>query len=300
MGIHIGKNPNSSGAGATSAGGKTPSWLMTGAAAQAVAEEHRNAAEERKADRDKSWRFYMKPESDVRLFFLNGELMTEGEEKGSFDITFVEEHSIRPNGSKVPKFYVCISRSESCPLCESGNFASFVGLFAVIDTTKFENKDGKIFQNKKKILAAKGQTIKKLAKKAQIAGGSLAGVVMDVSRSDSRSATVGDEFEIVGTFPLEALGKKVDLKNWESVIAIPDWAHELTYLSAVEMREKFHFDAPSGPGYQTQSEAPAYAGDSGADDELPIPGGASGGTASAPAPQSEAPQGEVDMDSIPF
>jgi len=292
----VGKNPNSAGA---SAGGKAPSWLLKGAAAQAVAKEHSDAADERKADRDKSWRFYLKPENEARLFFLNGDIVTEGDNKGSFDIDFVEEHAVRPNGSKVPKFYVCISSTETCPLCESGNFASFVGLFAVIDTTVFVNKDGKKFQNKKKILAAKGQSIKKLAKKAQIAGGSLAGVVMDVSRSDSRSATVGDEFEIVGTFPLEALGKKVDPKNWEAVIAVPDWAHELTYLSAAEQREKFHFDAPAGPGYQTQSEAPTYAGEE--DDELPIPGGAAGVMASAPpAPQSEAPQGEVDMDSIPF
>ena len=294
MGIHVGKNPNSVGAGSK------PSWLLSGDAAQKVAKEHKDAADERKADRDKSWRFYMKPESDVRLFFLNGDLLTEGDEKGSFDINFVEEHAVKPHGSKIPKFYVCISRTETCPLCESGNFAAFVGLFAVIDTTKFEKRDGTISQNKKKILAAKSQTIKKLAKKAQVAGGSLAGVVMDVSRSDSRSATVGDDFEIVGTFPLEALGKKVDPQKWEEVIAIPDWAHELTYLSAVEMRERFHFDAPAGPGYQTSSEAPAYAGDG--DDELPIPGGA--GVPPQPpntsAGEAAAAQSEVDMDSIPF
>ena len=294
MGIHVGKNPNSAGAGA---GGKAPSWLLSGSAAQAVAKEHSDAAEERKADRDKSWRFYLKPDNEARLFFLNGDIITEGDNKGSFDIDFVEEHAVRPNGSKVPKFYVCISSTETCPLCESGNFAAFVGLFAVIDTTKFTNKEGKVFQNKKKILAAKGQSIKKLAKKAQIAGGSLAGVVMDVSRSDSRSATVGDEFEIVGTFPLEALGKRVDSKNWEQVIAIPDWAHELTYLSAAEQREKFHFDAPAGPGYQTSSDAPTYAGED--NDELPIPGGANSGPAPGTPPAPDAP-GEVDMDQIPF
>jgi hypothetical protein len=291
MALHVGK-----GAGTAAAGGK-PSWLLSGDAAQKVAKEHKDAADERKADRDKSWRFYMKPEASARIFFLNGDLVTEGLQKGSFDVEFVEEHAVKPHGSKVPKFYVCVSRTETCPLCESGNFAAFVGLFAIIDTTVFVNKEGKKFQNKKKILAAKGQSIKKLAKKAQIAGGSLAGVIMDVSRSDSRSATVGDEFEIVGTFPLEALGKKVDPKNWEAVIAIPDWAHELTYLSAVEMRERFHFDAPAGPGYQTQSEGPVYAGDGDGDDELPIPGGEpgvpTGGTAAAP-------QSGVDMDQIPF
>lgn len=293
MGIHLGTKT----AGATG-GNSKPSWLMSGEAAQKVAQEHKDAADERKADRDKSWRFYMKPEASARIFFLNGDLVTEGLQKGSFDVEFVEEHAVKPHGSKVPKFYVCVSRTETCPLCESGNFAAFVGLFAIIDTTVFTNKEGKKFQNKKKILAAKGQSIKKLAKKAQMAGGSLAGVVMDVSRSDSRSATVGDEFEIVGTFPLEALGKKVDPAKWEAVIAIPDWAHELTYLSAVEMRERFHFDAPAGPGYQTQSDAPSYADDG--DDELPIPGGAddpaapTGGTAAAPQ------SGGVDMDSIPF
>ena len=266
---------------------------MSGDAAQKVANEHKAAADERKADRDKSWRFYLKPENGARIFFLNGDLVTEGEEKGSFDVNFVEEHAVRPHGSKVPKFYVCVSRTETCPLCESGNFAAFVGLFAVIDTTKFEKRDGSISQNKKKIFAAKSQTIKRLAKKAQVAGGSLAGLVVDVSRSDSRSSTVGDEFEIVGQFPLENLGKKVDLKNWEAVIALPDFATELTYLSAAEMREKFHFDEPSGPGYQTQSDAPEYAP---GDDELPIPSGGVDGALTG----GSAPQGDVDMDSIPF
>ena len=293
MSIHVGK-----GAGTTGTGAK-PSWLLSGDAAQKVADEHKAASDERKADRDKSWRFYLKPESEARIFFLNGDLNTEGLQKGSFNVAFVEEHKVTPHGSKVPKYYVCVSRTETCPLCESGNFASFVGLFAIIDTTVFVNAEGKKFQNKKKILAAKGASIKKLAKKAALAGGSLAGVVMDVSRSDSRSATVGDEFEVVGTFPLEALGKKVDPKNWEAVIAIPDWANELTYLSAVEMREKFHFDAPAGPGYQTSSDAPAYAGggSESADDELPIPGGEPSGAPIATPPESG---GGVDMDSIPF
>ena len=294
MGIHVG-----AGAGKTNSGVK-PSWLLSGDTAQEVANEHQAAADERKADRDKSWRFYLKPESEARIFFLNGDLVTEGLQKGSFDIASVEEHAVRRDGSKVPKFYVCVSRTETCPLCESGNFAAFVGLFAIIDTKKFTNREGKVYQNKKKILAAKGQSIKKLAKKAQMAGGSLVGVVMDVSRSDSRSATVGDEFDIVGTFPLEALGKKVDPKNWEAVIAIPDWAHELTYLSAAEMREKFHFDTPSGPGYQTQSEEPAYAGGTYYDDELPIPSGDAGGTAGAPMGGTSAPQSGASMDEIPF
>jgi hypothetical protein len=281
MGIHVGSKQN----GASQGSVAKPSWLLKGKEAKDVADEHADAAEERKANRDKLWRYYLKPEASGRLFFLNGDIVTEGEEKGSFDIDFVEEHKVTSPGSKVPSFYVCVSRTETCPLCEAGNFASFVGLFGIIDTTIFVDREGKEHKNRKRIFAAKGQTIKKLAKKAKANGGSLAGVMLDVSRSDSRSATVGDDFDLVGAWPLEALGKRIDPAKWQEVIAVPDFANELTYLSAAEMREKFHFDAPNGPGYQGQSktpgdDAPSYPDEG--DDELPIPGGDGGDTGSIP------------------
>ncbi len=277
MGIHVGANKK--GSGEVASKGTRPSWLMKGKAAQGVAQEHSDAAEERKANRGKLWRYYLRPEESGRIFFLNGDIVTEGEEKGSFDIDFVEEHKVSVHGSKVPQFYVCVSRTETCPLCEAGNFASFVGLFGIIDTTVYTNSEGKEFKNRKRIYAAKGQTIKKLAKKANANGGSLAGVMLDVSRSDSRSATVGDDFDLVGAWPLEKLGKRVDPEKWEDVIEVPDFAEELTYLSAAEMREKFHFDDPSGPGYQGQSDdAPNYpAGKGDEDDSMPPIGGDDGG-----------------------
>ena len=288
MGISVGGKGKKAAGGATpkSGGGAAPSWLMSGSKAKEVENEHAQAADERKANRDKLWRYYLKPEAAGRIFFLNGDIATEGDEKGSFDIQFVEEHKVTSHGSKVPSFYVCVSRTETCPLCEAGNFASFVGLFGIIDTTIFVDRDGKEHKNRKRIFAAKGQTIKKLAKKASQNGGSLAGVMLDVSRSDSRSATVGDDFDFVGAWPLEALGKKIDKEKWEDVIAVPDFAEELTYLSAAEMREKFHFDEPSGPGYQGQSENP-YPDDS--DDALPGAG-----------PDEGDGPSDVDPSEIPF
>ncbi len=292
MSINVGgkKTKAAGGVSQKSAGQGPPSWLMSGSKAKEIANEHQEAAEERKLNRDKLWRYYLKPEAAGRIFFLNGDIATEGEEKGSFDIDFVEEHKVTSHGSKVPSFYVCVSRTETCPLCEAGNFASFVGLFGIIDTTIYTDREGKEHKNRKRIFAAKGQTIKKLAKKAAQNGGSLAGVMLDVSRSDSRSATVGDDFDLVGAWPLEALGKKIDPEKWEEVIEVPDFAEELTYLSAAGMREKFHFDEPSGPGYQGQSsESPYAGGDDGGDDALPPTGqGAPSGA------------GDVDPSEIPF
>ncbi len=282
MAIHMGGKQNVSG---KKAGGGKPSWLMGGAKAKSVADEHAQAAEDRKADRDKLWRFYLKPEAGSRIFFLNGGIVTEGEEKGSFDVDFIEEHKVTSPGSKVPSFYVCVGRTETCPLCEAGNFASFVGLFGIIDTTTYTDRNGKEHKNRKRIFAAKGQTIKKLAKKAMQNGGSLEGLILDVSRSDNRSATVGDDFDIVGAYPLEALGKKIDATKWQEVVAVPDFAEELTYLSAAEMRERFHFDEPSGPGYQGQSnESPYPSGAADDGDELPIPPGEGGGAEEGAGP----------------
>lgn len=291
MGINVGKGKGKGKVASGKSKSSRPSWLMKGKEAKDVADEHSDAAEERKANRDKLWRYYLRPEESGRIFFLNGDIVTEGEEKGSFDIDFVEEHKVTQHGSKVPSFYVCVSRTETCPLCEAGNFASFVGLFGIIDTTVFTNRDGKEFKNRKRIFAAKGQTIKKLAKKAIANGGSLEGVMLDVSRSDSRSATVGDDFDLVGAWPLEKLGKKIDAEKWEEVIAVPDFAEELTYLSGAEMREKFHFDEPSGPGYQGQSsddKSSPYPGDEDENDSMPPIGG------------DDEIDDEVDSDEIPF
>ncbi len=92
---------------------------------------------------------------------------------------------------------------------------------------------------------------------------------MEISRSDQRSATVGDDFEVTGVYPLAQIGKGLDKKDPKAVVAVPDMYEELTYYSASELCEKFHFDEPEGPGMDSQDDGPSFPDPDG-DDDLPF------------------------------
>jgi|GEM_PF-6591143 len=247
------------------------SWLKKGAAAQAAMNEEN---EEREREFNSLWRYYLRPEEEGMVTFLEGDLITHGPQAGMFDVTYVREHRVSVPGKKVPDYYVCVAEEEECPLCATDNRSSYVGLFTVIDHNPYTNPTtGKTTKNRKKILAAKSGTLKRLIRKAKANGNSIEGSTFSVSRSDQRSATVGDEFTLVGTYSLDAIGKKLDPKDPKAAVAPADWEKELVYLSAEQLRTKFHVDAPSGPGYNAPtSESDGGFGakpGGGDDDELP-------------------------------
>ena len=91
-----------------------PSWMKTGAAAKQAFAQEETKAEERKAEAGKLWRFYVAPDKDAQITFLDGSI---GED-GLLEVPVFYEHRVRINGEW--ENFVCTAdkdESQPCPLC---------------------------------------------------------------------------------------------------------------------------------------------------------------------------------------
>lgn len=141
----------------------------------------------REKNRGKPWRFHMKPNTEANVVFI-----TDGD-----DFKMVKEHNVQLNG-KWGNFFTCPSTvGKSCPLCDGGDRSYDVGFFLVLDRREFTIQKGKRRGEKVsdqiRIFAAKTRTLDQLGK-LYSKYGTLSGIEFDVSRSDDRSANVGDQF----------------------------------------------------------------------------------------------------------
>lgn len=206
-------------------------WMKKGKAAHQAFQEEEAKAEKAKAEAGKLFRFWMPPDEERKITFLDGEL----DEEGMLDIPMFYEHRVRLNGDW--KTFVCVSEEEPCPICEKGDSrASLVGVMTVIDHTPYKIKSGpnagKTIKNSRKLFVATRQTIKKLAKKAAKQGG-LAGCTFEVSRTSDKDPSVGSDFEFLERCTADELVAKYDLK--EEDVSPADYSHEITYHSAEEL-----------------------------------------------------------------
>lgn len=190
--------PTKSEKGASSMG-----FIKKGAAAQSMLQQEQAKAEAAKAEKGKLFRFRIREDDcgdDFPITFLDGDL----DEDGLLDVPMFKEHTVQ-HGGKWQNF-VCIAEQEPCPLCESGDNASLVGVMTVLDRTPYTIKNGdnagKVIETSKKLFVAKRSTIQTLQKYAAKNDG-LAGLEMEVSRTDGKKASVGDVF-----LP----GKKISMK----------------------------------------------------------------------------------------
>ena len=177
-----------------------PSWMKKGAEAKAYLAKEEAKAEERKAEAGKLWRFYVKPESEGQITFLDGAL----DAANDLDIFMFYEHRIRLNGEW--ENFICTAeadQSQPCPICESGDRSALVGVMTVIDhkahVIQNGKNAGKTIQNTRKLFVAKRHTIDLLRKLAVKRGG-LAGCTFDVMRGNEKSPSVGENFDFVQKF----------------------------------------------------------------------------------------------------
>jgi hypothetical protein len=125
------------------------------------------------------------------------------------------------------------------------NKPPLVAGFTIIDHRQFKGKNDKVYQNTKRVLVAKPQSVELLNKHAMKRGG-LAGTTWDVSRiGDSNSAAIGTLFDFVDKKPipeLEALymkeftDPKTNVKTMKTYFTPADWEKELTYKTGDELR----------------------------------------------------------------
>lgn len=221
-------------------------FLKTGAAAKQAfaAEEARAAAQQ--AEADKMWRFWLQPDEDAKITFLDGEL----DEEGMLDITTFYEHFMLISGK--PRNFICTDDTEACPICERGDSQkNFVGVMTIIDHRKHTIKNGpntgKFIINDRKLFVAKRGTLKMLTKIAAKRDG-LAGCMFDVSRGNDKTPNVGNNFDFSKKF--ESFNEIADTFKLELEDVSPaDYGEELTYYTAEELIALGVGKAISGPGY---------------------------------------------------
>jgi hypothetical protein len=209
-------------------------WIKKGAAAKEALAAEEVAAELRKADAGRLYRFRMNEGDERRITFLDGSL--DGD--GMLDISMYREHMIRLNGSW--QNFVCTAEADQtqpCPICDSGDRPSLVGAMTVIDHTPYTVKSGvnagKTISNTRKLFLVKPQTLKQLTTLAKKRGG-LAGCTFDVSRVGDTSASVGNQFDFVEKITSrQAIAEKYGLKPEDVIPAAYD--AEIKYFSPQEL-----------------------------------------------------------------
>jgi hypothetical protein len=154
-------------------------------------------------------RFWMPPESKSVLVFVDNQPAC------------IREHNPKMNGSW-KNWVTCIREMypEDPACCEKlgGDYQSYyVGYYTVIDCNKWTDKKGNSYQFEMKLYPAKIKSLKLLEQKSlEDWGGSLAGKVIKVRRTDGKSASVGNDFTLDREADLEKLwglanykGKKI-------------------------------------------------------------------------------------------
>jgi|GEM_PF-1913309 len=213
-------------------GGKSlMSWLKKGKAAHQAFDLEEAKAEKARAESGKLFRFFMAPDEERKITFLDGDL----DEEGMLDIPMFYQHRLKLNGQW--QNFVCVSDQEPCPICEKGDSrAALVGVMTVLDHTPYKIKNGpnagKLIKNSKKLFVATRQTIKKLSKKATKHDG-LTGCTFEVARTGDKDPAVGSDFEFVEQLDADALAATYGLK--EEDLQPGNYAEEIVYHTAAEM-----------------------------------------------------------------
>jgi len=231
----------------TAGNGMKLSFIKKGAAAKKAIAEEEAKAEMRKQEAGRMWRFRLRPGEDGQITFLDGEL----DEDGMLDICYVHQHTVRVNGNW--ENFICtadVDQTQPCPICESGDRPSFVGLMTVIDHSEYTIEKGanagKKVANQRKLFVAKQGTLKLLTKLAAKRGG-LAGCAFDVSRTGDKEPSVGNQFDFIQKFDsYEEIAEELGLKLEE--VQPANYEEELKYRSPEELIELGVGKALNGPG----------------------------------------------------
>ena len=180
-------------------------------------------------------RFWMPKEATKYITFLDGGL----DEDGLLMTVSYFEHQIKMNGSW-QNWFVCVSESEPCPLCEDGDKASLVSLFTIIDHSEFTTKDGAAHSNQRRLYPVKGDTFKRMQKLASKQGG-LAGCKFEVLRIGEKAPNVGSDFDFIEKTSYEDVLAKYEMKKSgeasDRKVARPyDYQAIIPYRNADELR----------------------------------------------------------------
>ena len=185
-----------------------PKWAASGAAAQKMMAEEKARAEAREEERDRLWRFSLKPGEGATIVFLDGAVEQHGPQKGMLLAPFFREHTVKTGPRKWDNFICLTMIDEPCPICEqTGRDGDLCAAFTVVDTTERHGKNGKVYRNQRRLFIAKQQTYQALQAIAS-ATGQLAGTIINVARTGDRVARVGDVLVPTGHLTLDQIAQE--------------------------------------------------------------------------------------------
>lgn len=174
----------------------TKSFLKTGNDAKKALLQEQEKVDADAELRTEARTFWLRPESQEVITFLDGNLDADG----MLDVPLVYNHNVynANMGVKGERIDVtCVQDQEPCPLCDHDK-AALVGLLTIVQHTEFQGKDGETISNPQRLFMCKRGTLRELQEAATELGG-LRGAQFRVRRTGKRKATVGDEFEYLGT-----------------------------------------------------------------------------------------------------
>jgi hypothetical protein len=197
------------------------SFIKTGKQANEVLKEAQTQADMAQEARSKPWRFRIPQKEtgkDFLITFLDGDLDPK---TGELELTVWSEHTLQIGGSWTN--IVCL-QPDYCPVCaKSDDNPDVIACFTVVDHSEYTiqkgDKQGQVVKNQRKLYIAKRQTIGQLQKLATKNKG-LRGLQVEVSRSTSKTAAVGDMFspnqkfdegELKAMLGKDKDGKRLDL-----------------------------------------------------------------------------------------
>lgn len=244
------------------------SFIKKGAESAQLAQKAEAEAELKKSEQGKLWRFYLKQIAggkyeEARITFVDGDLSPEG----YLLPPRWYEHTMNLNGNWTN--FVCPEKTnpgtgEVCPLCLSGDRASIVAGFTIIDHRKFKSQKGTEYSDVRKLFIAKPGTVEMLNKLAVKRGG-LAGCTFDVSRTGDKSPSVGNMFDFCEKRPIEELQQtylwevvdpKTNAKSKVTYFIPAVYEEETVYRTSEELR-KMGLGAPPVPGSSMGNTPPS-------------------------------------------
>jgi hypothetical protein len=169
--------------------------FYTGAAGRQKADQERERAaaraEMRKNQTYMPFRFYV-PVGETRQAIIV-------DEEPNF---FRYEHALQnPRTKRWDTYTGCVMEFDNCPVCAAtGKDPTYVMYLTVIDLTPFKTGDGKTVKYSRKLLAVKPAQQKKFQRmfeKAEAKGHSLRGALIEFTRDDDKSASIGNDIELI-------------------------------------------------------------------------------------------------------
>jgi hypothetical protein len=227
-------------------------------------EKAKQRKEQAQKNRDMPFRFFMKPDTTTEFIILD--------DKPEF---FLYEHSYKDARGKWGGRAICIDEWDNCPMCETVGEPAYTLMLSVIDLTEYVNRDKETVTWSRKLLPVKTAQQKKFMRIYEREG-SLRGAVIEASRDGDKSASIGNDLELIEFAPEEELAGYV--RKWtdrEKKKHTEDCSVAINYEEIFEMPTQEDLEALLGggssrtatPGSRREAERSLDDGKDGWDDE---------------------------------